>query len=245
MITLGINIDHVATLRQQRLEDEPNLVDAAKAAIAGGADCITVHLREDRRHIQDQDVIDIRKIAPNLNFEMAVTSEMVDFAARVKPNTCTFVPEKRQELTTEGGLDLFFDPTEIKQAIDYLKQQSISVSAFIDPDLKQVEMAAELGFDEVEFHTGTYAKQYPNYQAELARLVDASKKAHTLNLKVLAGHGIKYYNIKPLLNLPHLAGFNIGHSVISKALFTGLETAVKDLKAILVIVSRDPIRYHK
>jgi len=231
---LGINLDHVATLRQQRKEDEPSLTIAAHAALAGGADIITIHLREDRRHIQDADVHLIRAIAPVLNLEMAATAEMVAIALQVKPDYCCIVPEKRQELTTEGGLAVLKNKAFLTDMIRTLQNTGIHVSLFIDPDPAQIEAAAQTGAHCVELHTGEYAKQYPEGRSHiLAQLQKAATQAHQLGLEVHAGHGIKYYNLRPLLDIPEWAAFNIGHSVIARALSVGIESAVREIKTLI------------
>jgi pyridoxine 5-phosphate synthase len=231
---LGINLDHVATLRQQRKEDEPNLAMAAQAAIAGGADILTIHLREDRRHIQDADVRLIRDIAPVLNLEMAATPEMCEIAKKIKPNYCCIVPEKREELTTEGGLDVLKNSRTLTPMIQELQAQGIHVSLFIDPDKAQIEAAAQTGAHCVELHTGDYAKNYPEGRKNiLNQLQEAATLAKKLGLEVHAGHGIKYYNIRPLLDIPEWAAVNIGHTVIARALSVGIETAVREMKAII------------
>jgi pyridoxine 5-phosphate synthase len=231
---LGINLDHVATLRQQRKEDEPNLAIAAHAALAGGADSITIHLREDRRHIQDSDVALMRAISPILNLEMAATAEMSAIAKTIKPDYCCIVPEKRQELTTEGGLDVQKNIATLTPMIQDLQSTGIIVSLFIDTDAVQIEAAAKTGARCIELHTGEYAKDYPEGRSKhLADLQRAATHAKALGLEVHAGHGIKYYNLAPLLTIPEWSAFNIGHSVISRALLVGLEQAVREIKAII------------
>jgi len=231
---LGINLDHVATLRQQRKEDEPNLTIAAHDALAGGADIITIHLREDRRHIQDADVHLMRAIVPVLNLEMAATPEMIAIAQQVKPDYCCIVPEKRQELTTEGGLDVLKNIDVISDMVQTLQKAGIHVSLFIDPDHAQIEAAAKTGAHCVELHTGEYAKKYPEGRsAVLTQLQSAATHAKKLGLEVHAGHGIKYYNVRPLLDIPEWEAFNIGHSVIARALSVGIESAVREMKALI------------
>ena len=231
---LGVNLDHVATLRQQRKEDEPNLCIATQAALDGGADSITIHLREDRRHIQDADVHVIRRIAPFLNLEMAATPEMLTIALQVQPNYCCIVPEKRAELTTEGGLDVVKYRDTLRPMIETLQTHGIHVSLFIDADPVQIEMSARLGAHCVELHTGEYAKRYPEGRGPiLAQLQSAATQAQQLGLEVHAGHGIKYYNVRPLLAIPEWKAFNIGHSIVSRALSVGLENAVREMKSLL------------
>ncbi|NBV43329.1 pyridoxine 5'-phosphate synthase [bacterium] len=229
MVKLGVNIDHVATLRQQRREAEPDVAEAALAAIRGGADGITVHLREDRRHIQDFDVWAVREIAPRLNFEMAVTDEMVAFACRVKPDFCCLVPERREELTTEGGLNVPLMRETLLDAVKTLQNAGIQVSLFVDPEISHLDMAHQLGADFVELHTGQYAMA-PESELCIKQLKAAASYGAMLGLGINAGHGLKYGNVAPIARLPHLVELNIGHSIVSRAVFVGLETAVSEMK---------------
>lgn len=226
---LGINIDHIATLRQARMEGIPDVVQAAKECLAGGADGIVCHLREDRRHIQDRDVIELRKLNTRLDLEMAATAEMVKFALRIKPNMVTLVPEKRQELTTEGGLKV---TSKLKPVIEKLQKNGILVSLFIDPTLKEVEESAVLGAKFVELHTGEYAnaKTAQKRQYELERIGTATQKARLIGLKINAGHGLDYNNIKPIVKIPGIEELNIGFSIIARSVFTGLRKAVVEMR---------------
>jgi pyridoxine 5-phosphate synthase len=235
MIYLGVNIDHVATVRQARLSDSPDPVYAAYLAELGGADGITIHLREDRRHIQDRDLELLSKtVKTRINLEMACTDEMIDIAIKHKPATCCIVPEKRQELTTEGGLDVIKHEKQIKSAIEILHENNIKVSLFIDPDDIQIEMSSKLNADFVELHTGTYADaSNKDKQKELKRLYKAAELANNLDLIVNAGHGLDYNNIYPVLLLKNLNEVNIGHSIIARSIYTGLEKAVRDMKDII------------
>ncbi|MDL5046225.1 pyridoxine 5'-phosphate synthase [Oscillatoria amoena NRMC-F 0135] len=244
MIKLGVNIDHVATLRQARYARvphslpyvEPDIVEAARAAIRGGADGITIHLREDRRHIVDHDVYDIRKqIDTRLNLEMAHWPEIITLALEIKPDSVCLVPEKRQEVTTEGGLNLLALSPDFEKMITTFRDHGIQVSLFIDPDPEQIARAAQLHAHMVEFHTGQYATaETPEQIAwELGKLRGACGLAHERGLIVNAGHGINYRNITPLLTLPHLNEFNIGHTIVARALQVGMEQAVRELKSII------------
>lgn len=236
MAKLGVNIDHVATLRQARGTRYPDPVAAAASVEAAGADQITVHLREDRRHIQDVDVRILRRsIQTELNLEMAATDPMVDFAVDLKPDSVTFVPEKRKELTTEGGLDLKKNKKKLTQQIPLLLKKGIRVSLFIDPDEEQVRIAAELKTDAVEIHTGRYAdaKSGEEIQNELRRITLAARKGKEAGLWVAAGHGLNYANIGPVAEVKEIVEFNIGHSIIARAVFVGLEAAVREMKQLV------------
>jgi len=236
MAKLGVNIDHVATLRQARGTRYPDPVAAAASAEAAGADQITVHLREDRRHIQDVDVRILRRsIQTELNLEMAATDPMVDFAIDLKPDSVTFVPEKRKELTTEGGLDLKKNKKKLTQQIPLLLKKGIRVSLFIDPDEEQVKIASELKSDAVEIHTGRYAdaKSGEEIQNELRRIILAARKGKETGLWVAAGHGLNYANIGPVAEVKEVVEFNIGHSIIARAVFVGLEAAVREMKQLV------------
>ncbi len=235
MVYLGVNVDHVATVRQARLGIEPDPIYAAFLAETGGADGITIHLREDRRHIQDRDVeVLAQTIKTRINFEMACTEEMINIALKNKPFTCCLVPEKRQELTTEGGLDLKANYNSLKDAIDVLHSNDIKISLFIDPDKAQIETAAKLNADYIEIHTGKYAdSNYNEKNIELQRIYDAGKFADELGLIVNAGHGLDYKNIIPVLMMKELHEVNIGHSIIARSIFTGIENAVREMKNII------------
>ena len=243
MILLGVNIDHSATLRQARYRDaertaggavEPDPVAFALAAERAGADGITVHLREDRRHIQERDVWRLREsIATRLNFEMACTSAMIAFALELRPDSVCLVPENRQEVTTEGGLDVVGNRQRVSDAVEAMNRAGIKTSLFIDPDEPQIELAAALRAPWVELHTGAYANAYgtPRRAAEFQRLRVGAVRAHDLGLTVNAGHGINYVNIAEVRTLPHIHELNIGHSIVSRALFTGVDEAVREMKA--------------
>ena len=237
---LGVNIDHIATLRQARYATmldsfnvEPSVLDAAYAAQRGGADSITIHVRGDRRHMQDADALRVREsVALPLNLEMGNTPEMVDFALQLKPDYICMVPEKREEITTEGGLDAVFHEKELSSTLARMADNDIQVSLFIDPDLPQVEAAARLGAPMIELHTGCVANNDGKKRtAELARLKRAAELAHSLGIQVNAGHGINYQNLEQLMNgVPHLHELNIGHTIVSRALFVGLEQAVREMR---------------
>ncbi|MEI7475415.1 MAG: pyridoxine 5'-phosphate synthase [bacterium] len=236
MVTLGVNIDHVATLRQARGGVEPDPVTAAAIAEFAGADAITVHLREDRRHIQDRDLNLLKHtVKTRINLEMAATEEMREIALEVKPYSVTLVPEKRQEVTTEGGLDIVGQEEHLKQYIKPFLEEGIIVSLFIDPDFAQVEASARIGAHFIELHTGQYAEAFNTNDEEIAykSLKEAAKHAHHLDLRVNAGHGLNYNNVTRILNIKCLEELNIGHSIISRAVFTGLEVAVRDMKKLI------------
>ena len=237
MLQLGVNIDHVATLRQARyktghgnMSPEPDVIAAAVEAEAAGAHGITVHLREDRRHIQDNDVYTLRKILrTKLNLEMADVPEIVGIAEKIKPDEVCLVPERRAELTTEGGLDVITGEKSLARTVSRLRDAGIIVSIFIAPDLDQIRTAAEIGAQYIELHTGSYANAGTNTDAELKRLVAAAKLAHKLGLRVNAGHGLNYRNITGTFAIPNLDTLNIGHSIISRAVFVGLRQAVREM----------------
>jgi pyridoxine 5-phosphate synthase len=236
MIKLGLNIDHVATLRQARGARYPNLVRAALVCEEAGADAITIHLREDRRHIQDADVVILRgMLQTRMNLECAVTEEMIDNAVRVKPHDICLVPEKREELTTEGGLDVVKYFEQVKRATQRCSEASIRVSLFIDADEKQIDAAVKAGAPVIEIHTGKYADadSVPEREAELKRIHDATQYAHGLGLQVNAGHGLHYHNVQDIVAIPNIAELNIGHAIVAEAVFIGLEQAVKNMKALL------------
>ena len=234
-IALGINIDHVATLRQARRGKEPDPVQAALLAEMAGADSITLHLREDRRHIQDFDVGTLKGLLKTrMNLEMAVTDEMVGIAAQVRPEDCCFVPERRQEVTTEGGLDAAGQEARMKDAAGRLAGQGIRVALFIDPEPRQVEAAARIGAPAIELHTGAYAEAAGAARAtELERLVRCARLGAGLGLEVHAGHGLNYHNVQPVAAIREIVELNIGHAIISRAVFDGLARAVGDMKALL------------
>lgn len=228
---LGVNIDHIATVRQVRRGTEPNLLAAARECISGGAYGLTIHLREDRRHIQDADVIALKSSGFRLNLELSAASEIIEIACKVKPEACCLVPEKREELTTEGGLDVISGGDALKSVIQKLKETSIIVSVFIDPDQKQIQKAFEYGADCIEIHTGTYAnlKDDPKRAAELNAISNAARFAGSLGLQVHAGHGIDYQNVGSIAAIKPIEELNIGHSIVSHALFVGLKEAVSQM----------------
>jgi pyridoxine 5-phosphate synthase len=230
--TLGVNIDHVATLRQARRGLVPLPAAAAAIAELSGADGITVHLREDRRHIQDEDLKVLKAVVTTrINLEMAATEEMTRIALEFRPRSATLVPENREEITTEGGLDVVAQAQSVRRTVEALRRKKILVSLFIDPELSQVRAAAAAGADAVELHTGTYSEAFRagTHEAELSRIRDASICGASLGLKILAGHGLDVRNIVPILSVPSIEEFNIGHSIIARALFLGLAAAVKEI----------------
>lgn len=236
MAKLGVNIDHVATVRQARGGVEPDPVAAAAIAEFAGADGITVHLREDRRHIQDRDLTLLRKtIKTRLNLEMAATDEMVSIALQLKPDMCTLVPEKRLELTTEGGLDVRCNMEQIKSAVERLRGAGIPVSIFIDADPDQIKAADKVGADFIELHTGLFAEaaDWKSEEKELIRIENGVKLAQKLGLGVNAGHGLNYSNIKRITSIKGIEEYNIGHSIISRAVIVGLEKAVRDMAELV------------
>ena len=233
MIRLGVNIDHVATVRQARRATEPDPVAAAVLATLGGADGITVHLREDRRHIQDRDVYRLRDtVTTRFNLEMAAYDEIIAIALKVKPDEATLVPEKRQELTTEGGLDVVSNVASVSAAIDALKAAGIHVSLFIDPDAHQIEAAHKLRADAIEFQTASYseARGEAAVARELEKLRSATAHATGLGLHVHMGHGLNYWNVRPIVRIPGVEELNIGHSIVSRAVLVGMERAVREMK---------------
>jgi len=236
-ILLGVNIDHVATLRQARLTRYPDPIEAVYAAENGGADGITVHLREDRRHIQERDVELIQAtLLTRLNLEMAVNETMLAYAEKIKPEHICFVPEKRQELTTEGGLDVVAQEKKIHEATVRLKQQGMEVSLFIDPDLKQIEAALRCEAPVIEIHTGRFAeaKSEKERAAELEIIVKAAQFAHEAGLMVNAGHGLNYQNVQAIACIPYIHELNIGHGIIARAIFMGLTSAVCEMKRLMI-----------
>jgi pyridoxine 5-phosphate synthase len=236
MIRLGVNIDHVATVRQARRAKEPDPVAAAVLATLGGADGITVHLREDRRHIQDRDVYLLREtVTTRLNLEMAAYEEIIGIALKVKPDEATLVPEKRQELTTEGGLDAIATEAQTRGAVERLKAAGIHVSLFIDPNLAQVDQAKKLGADAIEFQTASYAEAVGQkaVAVELATLETATAHATGLGLHVHMGHGLNYQNVRPVVRIAGVEELNIGHSIVSRAVLVGMERAVREMKQVM------------
>ena len=235
-IELGVNIDHVATVRQARRAPYPDPVHAALLAEQAGADNITLHLREDRRHIQDRDVRNLRPlIQTRMNLEMGLTAEMLDIAVEVRPHDCCLVPENRAEITTEGGLDVAADVARISDGVRRLAAANIRVALFIAPDLAQIEAARRSGAPVIELHTGTYAEATGQARArELERLSTAAKRAASLGLEVHAGHGLTYHNVQPVAAIPEIVELNIGHCIIGRAIFSGLENAVRDMKALML-----------
>jgi pyridoxine 5-phosphate synthase len=252
---LGVNVDHVATLRQARKESFPDPLEAALIAEKAGADSIVVHLREDRRHIQDEDVLKLRKgIRTVLNLEMSTAPEIVKVALHIHPPRVCLVPERREEVTTEGGLNVVRDMDKIKEVVEKLKDEDIFVSLFVDPDKKQIKAAKLCDADAVEIHTGRYAENYKNRRnmsnrrackEELHKIKEAAKTAHELGLEVHAGHGLDYENIVPLLSIPEIVEFNIGFSIIARALFVGLYNAVRQMKDLIRGVKEDRLDVKK
>jgi pyridoxine 5-phosphate synthase len=235
-IHLGVNVDHVATLRQTRHTRYPDPVTAALIAEQSGADSITVHLREDRRHIQARDVdVLLRAVQTRVNLEMAVTDSMIEFALKHRPADCCLVPERREELTTEGGLDVAGQKQRIADACRTLAQHGIRTSLFIDPDSEQIEASAEIGAPVVELHTGAYAEASgPVVARELARIEAGAARARSLGLVVHAGHGLNFYNVAPIAAMHSIVELNIGHAIVSQALFDGIAQSVAKMKALMV-----------
>jgi pyridoxine 5-phosphate synthase len=235
LIRLGVNVDHVATLREVRKAAEPDPVAAAAAAEMAGADQITVHLREDRRHIQNRDVRLIREVVKtSLNLEMAATAEMQEIALAIRPYAVCVVPEKREEITTEGGLNLVDASPSLGELVATLKDAGILVTAFLDPDLAQIQEAARFRFDAVEMHTGAFANApRPRVEEEVGALKDAANAIRHLGMRVHAGHGLDYHNVTRMLEIPHLEEVNIGHAILARAVFTGLDRAVRDMLHLL------------
>jgi pyridoxine 5-phosphate synthase len=234
-LLLGVNIDHVATIRQARGTTYPSVLEAAEIAERAGADAITVHLREDRRHIQDAEVEALcKQVSTRVNLEMAVTEEMLAIAELNRPADVCLVPEKRQELTTEGGLDVLSHFVNVRAACLRLADAGIRVSLFIDPDRDQLQAARDCGAPVVELHTGTYADAEGTDQAaELQRVVDASAFGHSIGLQMNAGHGLHYTNVQPIVAIPELVELNIGHAIVARALFVGLELAVREMRDLM------------
>ena len=229
---LGINVDHIATLRQARKESFPDPVEAAKACIAGGSDGIVCHLREDRRHIQDLDLKRLRQLNTRLDLEMAATGEMLKIALKTKPEMVTLVPEKRQEVTTEGGLDVVKHSKKLKPIISKLQKAGILVSLFVDPVIKQIEASALLEAAFIEIHTGAYAnaKNEKQRKRELEKAGIACEKARWIGLRVNAGHGLNYQNVADIINIPGVEELNIGYSIIARAVFVGMKNAVIEMR---------------
>lgn len=242
MTSLGVNIDHIATIRQARRAVEPDPVAAAVLAELGGADGITVHLRGDRRHIQDRDVRLLREtVMTRLNIEMAVTQEMMRLALEFKPDTVTLVPENENEITTEGGLDVRGHKADIAEAVDMLTRGGIEVSLFIDPDLKQIETAVEVEAGLIELNTAAYSEAVPKglkkhdraFKLELEKMIASTDYASEKGLRVLAGHGLTYRNVFPISDIPQIEELNIGHNIIARASLVGMEQAVREMKAAM------------
>lgn len=236
MPELGVNIDHIATLRQQRKISFPDPVKAALICEKSGADSVVCHLREDRRHIQDSDVYNLRKkLTKKFNLEMSTAEEIVRIAINVKPEQATLVPEKRKELTTEGGLDVLKYKVKVARVVERLLKNGIFVSLFIDPDIRQIEAAKDVGAPFIEIHTGTYAeaKNAIKRQKELKKIKESARYASCIGLRVNAGHGLDYKNVKPIANIPQIEELNIGFSIISRAVFVGIGEAVKEMKSLI------------
>jgi pyridoxine 5-phosphate synthase len=248
MIELGVNVDHVATVRQARRTYEPDPVWAAIEAHLGGADGITVHLREDRRHIQDEDVRRLRELTHiKLNLEMAATDEMVAIAARIKPEMAMLVPEGRHEVTTEGGLDIVSREKQLSSVVKKLADAGIRVSVFIDAEIPQVEAAKRIGASVCEIHTGPYAHAFhskgrdaesPAVLVELKKIQAAGEKIRTLGMRFNAGHALNYFNVQPVAALPGVRELHIGHAIVSRAVFIGMREAVREMKALMVRAAR-------
>jgi len=238
MPTLGVNIDHVATVRQARLTNEPDPVWAATLAELGGADGITLHLREDRRHIQERDLHLMRQtVAVKLNLELACDDDVVAIACDARPYQVTLVPERREELTTEGGLDVVGNPSRVADAVKRLQDAGIIVSLFLDPDKAQIDAGIATGATAVELHTGAYAHASASYaaEAELETLCEAGRQIRAAELTLHSGHGLTYRNVGPIAAIPDMCELNIGHSIIARAIMVGLERAVRDMKRLIQI----------
>lgn len=231
MVRLGVNIDHVATLREARKTIEPDPVSAAVAVEMAGADQVTIHLREDRRHIQNRDARLIREVTKTaLNLEMAATVEMQEIALALHPDAVTLVPEKREEVTTEGGLDLKAVSGSVREMIQTIKTAGVKTCAFLDPDMDQVNEAAHMQFDAVEIHTGRYANALPARRAdELRKIKDAAVAIRHLSMSAHAGHGLNYHNVGAILDIEEIEELNIGHAIVARAVFVGLDRAVRDM----------------
>lgn len=242
-VLLGVNVDHVATIRQARRTNYPDPVEAARLAERGGAHGITVHLREDRRHIQDEDVERLRSgVRTKLNLEMAATAEMCAKAVAVRPQDVCIVPERREELTTEGGLDVAAQLESLPAMVKELRAAGIRVSLFVDPEPRQIESAAAVGADAVELHTGGYAEASDPYRLdlELGRLRGAARRAARLGLQVNAGHGLRLDNVRPIAAIPEVVELNIGHAIVGRAVLVGMEAAVREMRAMLDAARKRP-----
>ena len=243
MASLGVNIDHIANVREARRTVEPDPVPMALLAELGGTDGITVHLREDRRHIQDRDVRLLRQtVRSRLNLEMAATAEMVAIALEIKPDMVTLVPERREEVTTEGGLDVAGQRSQLSAVVEQLQSNEIPVSLFVDPDAEQLQACRDSGARWVELHTGAYAEAaWTEQPQELARIIEGCATARSLGLRVNAGHGLTYQNVEPIAAIEGMEELNIGHTIVARALVVGLEQAVRDMKALIQNPRRDPL----
>jgi len=240
-VRLYINIDHVATIRQARRTDEPDPLHAARHAVAGGADGITVHLREDRRHIQDADVVALAgELTCPINLELALSEEIVSLACRLRPFQATLVPERREEVTTEGGLRVSSRDARLRDGIRRLDEAGCRVSLFIDPDLDVIDAAKDLGVPAIELHTGDYAKRWREGPGALDHLASAARHAADLGLAVHAGHGLTYLNVGPVAAVAEIEELNIGHSIVSRAVFDGMEAAVREMKRLVGMARRAP-----
>ncbi len=240
-IYLGVNIDHVATLRQARGTRYPDPIQAAIEAEQAGADSITLHLREDRRHIQERDVAMLSDILQTkMNLEMAVTEEMLTMAEKYRPSDCCLVPEKREELTTEGGLEIAGQLSKMKEACQRMAQANVVVSLFIDPDFSQIDASVECGAPVIELHTGRYADAETVAEANHERqiIIEATDYAHKLGLQVNAGHGLNYHNVKAIAEIPELVELNIGHAIVARSVFTGFQSAVREMKQLMLEARR-------
>lgn len=236
-VRLGVNIDHIATIREARKTTEPDPVAAALIAEMAGGDGITVHLRGDRRHIQERDVRLLRQvIRTRLNVEMAATSEMIKLITEIKPDTATFVPERREELTTEGGLDVTLNASQLSRSLSVLKDAGIAVSLFIDPDLDQIKACQKLGAGKIEINTGKFsdARTADLQETELEKIRNAAQLAKRFGFEVLAGHGLTYYNVRHIVEIEGIEELNIGHNIIARAALVGLDRAVREMKALLI-----------
>lgn len=232
---LGVNIDHIATLRNARGGSEPSIVEAAKIALKEDILALTMHLREDRRHIRENDLLEVKKLGAKINLEMAATKEIQEIALDLVPYSICLVPEKRQEITTEGGLDVCSQKEYLKEYLKPFKDKNILVSMFIDPDIKQVEASKYIDADYIEMHTGSFSNAFEtgNYKDELEKLKIASKYAQSIGLKVNAGHGLNYKNVYLMHEIEGLSELNIGHSIISRAIFVGLKDAIKEMLTLI------------
>ena len=236
MPRLGVNVDHVATIREARGINYPDPIAAAALAEMAGAECIVVHLREDRRHIKDRDLTILRQTVQTvLNMEMAATEEMIRIATEIRPDVATLVPERREELTTEGGLDVVGNRKRVEETVKALKRAGIKVSFFIDPDVAQIEASRGAGGDAIEIHTGLYceAKTPTQVNEELQKVIVAARRAHGLGLEVKAGHGLHYFNVRRIADIPEIVELSIGHSIVARAVMVGMEQAVRDMIALI------------